>query len=188
MMELEKNDIEEVEESLFEWNGKVITCILLALVLIAGVLAFFSFRDGIQVTKQQNIAEYIDEVNTLLTQSESYTKQVTEALENQTRARVTLEKEQDLRKLVSAAAHIKAPAEWKGHKEAAVRLISERHLVYYQQLHGLRAVNGQETEVLERLEALEEQEKKALIAGFEGSNIPYKETEEGKITFSVKSY
>ncbi|MCM3618630.1 hypothetical protein M3936_13655 [Sutcliffiella horikoshii] len=181
------NELDESQEKSF-WDFSPVTFFLCMLTLIVGVITVLSFYDGFQVKKQERIAAYVNEMNELLRKSEQYSGLMKDKLDNGSSPSFSVEDEKEFRELMQAAPQIEAPSGWQGHKEAATELISERYMFFYHYFHGT-AIEGKGIEdVYSRLDALESKEKEILLSSFDASEIPYQETEEGKITFSIKSY
>ncbi|KMJ57530.1 hypothetical protein AB685_16120 [Bacillus sp. LL01] len=184
----EKELEESEEESFWEFNTKTVTFFLCMLTLIVGVITGLSFYDGMHVKKHERVAAYIHEMNELLRKSEQYSDSIIDSLEKGRASSFTLEDEQELRAIMTAASQLKTPSGWEGHKEAAADLISARYMFFYHYFHGLGMEEKELADASARLEILENKEKEVLLSSFESSGIPYRETEEGKITFSIKTY
>lgn len=182
-------DIEELEDEKFwDFNTKTVTFFLCMLTLIVGTITALSFYDGIQVKKQEKVATYIHGMNELLRKSEEYTNSLKDRLEQGGGAVFSVENEQEFRAIMTSAGQLENPSGWRDHKEVASELISARYLFFYHHYHGLEIREKELAETLARLKELEEKEKEMLLSSFEASGIPYRETEEGKITFSIKTY
>ncbi len=182
-------DLEELEEeSFWELNTKTVTFFLCMLTLIVGVITGLSFYDGIQVKKQERVAVYIEEINDLLRRSEQYSDSIKDRLENGNASTFSMYDEQEFRAIMTAAGQLDAPTGWEEHKEAAAELISARYMFFYHYFHGLRLGEKELENNSSRLNTLENKEKEVLLSSFESSGIPFRETEEGKITFSIKTY
>jgi hypothetical protein len=185
----EDKDLEELEEeSFWEFNSKTVTFFLCILTLIVGVITALSFYDGIQVKKQEKVAVYIHEMNELLRKSEQYSNSIKDGLENGGASAISVEDEQEFRAIRMAAGQLSTPSGWEGHKEAATDLISARYMFFYHYFHGSEMEEEELESTLAALDRLENKEKEVLLSSFEASGISYRETEDGKITFSIKTY
>ncbi|WP_404448430.1 hypothetical protein LG307_04170 [Sutcliffiella horikoshii] len=185
-------EIEEVErmdeERFWEISTGTVTFFLTALALIVGVITFLSFYDGMKVKNQEEIATYISKMNQFLTSSNQYSDSVEIALKNGTALEFTKDDDQEFRTLVARATQLSVPTKWEEHREAAVELISARYMLFYQYQQNFRFGEKDMDEKFAELDSLEKVEKEVLLTSFDASGITYRETEEGKITFSIKTY
>lgn len=185
----EHKGIEEIEEERFwDVDPRTVTFFLAALALIVGIITFLSFYDGWKVKSQEEVATYVNEMNQLLIKSKQYSDSVEDSLKNGTAITFAENDEQEFRTLMDTASKLPSPSKWKEHHEAAAGLISARYMFFYHYQQNIR-MGEEDMEVkLSELEELENEEKKVLLSSFDASGITYHETEEGKITFSIKTY
>ncbi|MGD6776873.1 MULTISPECIES: hypothetical protein [Bacillaceae] len=185
----EPKDIEEVEEeSFWDINPGTVTFFLAALALIVGIITFLSFYDGWKVKNQEEVATYVNEMNQLLIQSKQYSDSVEDSLKNGKATIFTKKDAQEFRTLMDTARKLSIPSKWKEHHEAATGIISARYMFFYHYQQNVRLGEEDIQEKLSELEKLENVEKEVLLSSFEASGISYRESEEGKITFSIKTY
>ncbi|MGD6873184.1 hypothetical protein ACQCU1_13475 [Sutcliffiella horikoshii] len=185
----EHKDLEEIEEERFwDFDPRTVTFFLAALALIVGIITFLSFYDGLKVKSQEEIATYVNEMNQLLIQSKEYSDSVEDSIKNGTAPEFTKQDEQEFRILMDTASKLSIPSKWKEHHEAATGLISGRYMFFYHYQQNFRLGEEDIQEKLSELEKLENVEKEMLLSSFDASGISYRESEEGKITFSIKTY
>ena len=185
----EHKEIEEMEEERFwDINPRTVTFFLAALALIVGVITFLSFYDGLKVKSQEEVATYVNEMNQLLIKSKQYSDSVEDSLKNEIAPVFTKKDEQEFRTLMDTASKLPFPSKWKEHHEAAAGLISARYMFFYHYQQNVWLGEEDMEEKLSELEKLENEEKEMLLSSFDASGISYRESEEGKITFSIKTY
>ncbi len=185
----EHKELEEMEEERFwDINPRTITFFLAALALIVGIITFLSFYDGFKVKSQEEVATYVNEMNQLLIKSKQYSDSVEDSLKNGTAPVFTKKDEQEFRTLMDTAGKLPFPSKWKEHHEAAAGLISARYMFFYHYQQNVWLGEEDMEEKLSELEKLENEEKEMLLSSFDASGISYRESEEGKITFSIKTY
>ncbi|NMH72967.1 hypothetical protein HF078_07785 [Bacillus sp. RO2] len=185
----EQKEIEELEDDRFwDINPRTVTFYLMALALIVGIITFLSFYDGMKVKSQEEVANYVNEMNQLLIKSKHYSDSVEDSLKNGTVSVFAKEDEQEFRSLMVTASKLSVPLKWKEHQEAAMGLITARYMFFYQYQQSVRLGEEDIEEKLSELEKLEKVEKEVLLSSFDASGITYRESEEGKITFSIKTY
>ncbi|WP_404431239.1 hypothetical protein [Sutcliffiella horikoshii] len=185
----EHKEIEEMEEERFwDINPRTVTFFLAALALIVGIITFLSFYDGFKVKSQEEVATYVNDMNQLLLKSKQYSDSVEDSLKNGTAPVFTKKDEQEFRILMDTASKLPFPSKWKEHQEAAAGLISARYMFFYHYQQNVRLGEEDMEEKLSELEKLENEEKEVLLSSFDASGISYRESEEGKITFSIKTY
>lgn len=185
----EHKEIEEMEEeSFWDINPRTVTFFLAALALIVGIITFLSFYDGVKVKSQEEVATYVNEMNQLLLKSKQYSDSVEDYLQNGAAIVFTKKDEQEFRTLMDTADKLPFPSKWNEHHEAATGLISARYMFFYHYQQNIKLGEEEIEEKLSELEKLENEEKKVLLSSFDASGISYRESEEGKITFSIKTY
>ncbi|KPB06133.1 hypothetical protein [Bacillus sp. CHD6a] len=185
----EQEKMEELEDDHFwEINPRTVTFFLMAMALIVGIITFLSFYDGMKVKSQEEVANYVNEMNQLLIKSKHYSDSVEDSLTNGTMAAFAKEDEQEFRTLMVTASKLSVPLKWEAHQEAAAGLITARYMFFYQYQQNVRLDGEEIEEKLTELEKLEKVEKEVLLSSFDASSITYRESEEGKITFSIKTY
>ncbi|NLP52976.1 hypothetical protein [Bacillus sp. RO1] len=185
----EQREIEELEDDRFwDINPRTVTFFLMALALIVGTITFLSFYDGMKVKSQEEVANYVNEMNQLLIKSKHYSESVEHALKNGDVSPFSKEEEQEFRTLMITASKLSFPLNWEEHHEAAAGLITARYMFFYQYQQNVRLREEDIEKKLSELEKLEAVEKEVLLSSFDASGITYRESEEGKITFSIKTY
>ncbi|QFT87834.1 hypothetical protein FIU87_04130 [Bacillus sp. THAF10] len=187
-MEIREKE-EEMHDEQRKFSSQIINFMLIGLTIIVGVITCLSFIDGYKVKQQQKIATYIEATDRIIQGSGLYENKIMDGYSNNNLPVFSNEDAELLKALVREASSLQAPKHWGEHKLAVETLLAERYEMFTQYNSGAVSWNEEALLVMqEKSDQLEKVEKEALIDGLERYEIPFEESENGNIRFSVKTY